>query len=311
LALAKGERSTDQPNAALAKEDAMKLYIAGEDRVGTDENTFIEILSKRSIDHLKLVVQHYVTISEFDLEHSIKREMSLDIKRALISAVQIIKSPYDFFSDRLEDSMAGLGTDDVGLIRLVVSRAEIDLMNIKAVYFTKFGRTLERAIHSETSGDYRKLLLMLVGVNVFNPDEDAKKLKKALSGFSVDNDTIVNILGSRTYNQRRQIITTFKTNYQKDLDAELIRRSMGDFKNLLHAMMMTLADLDAWTVQRAIEGLGTDDDTLIEILCSRSNIQIKELKDAYQKSNFLFFSFHFYYLDHSSSTPTNSAQPFY
>jgi len=70
--------------------------------------------------------------------------------------------------------MVGMGTDDTGLIRLVVSRAEIDLMNVKAVYFSKFGRTLERAVISETSGDYRKLLLMIVGTNVFNPDEDAK-----------------------------------------------------------------------------------------------------------------------------------------
>jgi len=41
----------------------MKLYIAGEDRVGTDENVFIDILSKRSVDHLKAVIEHYVNVS--------------------------------------------------------------------------------------------------------------------------------------------------------------------------------------------------------------------------------------------------------
>jgi len=98
----------------------MKLYIAGEDRVGTDENVFIDILSKRSVDHLKAVIEHYVNvsgllesfsislfhstrtllfffllfcviqISDFDLEQSIKREMSLDLKRALVYCGELL-----------------------------------------------------------------------------------------------------------------------------------------------------------------------------------------------------------------------------
>lgn len=131
----------------------------------------------------------------------------------------------------------------------------------------------------------------------------------------MNNDVIVNILGSRNYNQRRQIITSeliyhpkiassflsfsiplpaFKTNYGQDLDKLLLSKSSGDFKDLLGAMMMTPDVLDAWTVEKSIKGLGTDDDTLIEILCTRDNYQIKAMRDTYQKSKktsipFLFF----------------------
>jgi len=63
-------------------------------------------------------------------------------------------------------------------------------------------------------------------------------------------------------------------------------KTSGDFKTLLSAMMMTPEDLDAYTVSRSIKGLGTDDDTLIEILCTRDNWQIKALKDAYHKRQF-------------------------
>lgn len=55
-------------------------------------------------------------------------------------------------------------------------------------------------------------------------------------------------------------------------------------------MMMTPDVLDAWTVERSIKGLGTDDDTLIEILCTRDNYQIKAMRDAYQQSERPFFS---------------------
>ncbi|ONM54834.1 Annexin D5 [Zea mays] len=59
--------------------------------------------------------------------------------------------------------MKGLGTDDKTLIRVVVTRTEIDMQYIKAEYFKKYKKPLAEAIHSETSGNYRTFLLSLVG----------------------------------------------------------------------------------------------------------------------------------------------------
>lgn len=59
--------------------------------------------------------------------------------------------------------MKGLGTDDKTLIRVVVTRTEIDMQYIKAEYYKKYKKPLADAIHSETSGGYRTFLLSLVG----------------------------------------------------------------------------------------------------------------------------------------------------
>lgn len=65
----------------------------------------------------------------------------------------------------LHKAMKGLGTDDTKLIRVIVTRTEIDLQYIKSEYLKKYKKTLNDAVHSETSGHYRAFLLSLLGPN--------------------------------------------------------------------------------------------------------------------------------------------------
>lgn len=56
-----------------------------------------------------------------------------------------------------------LGTNDRQLIRLIVTRCEIDMTEIKAAFQQLFGESLRECIKGDTSGSYKKALYTLIG----------------------------------------------------------------------------------------------------------------------------------------------------
>ena len=148
-----------------AKREAQELFEAGEKHWGTDESKFNFIIASRSIPQLKATFEEYAKIAKRDILSSIDREMSGDVKSAFKAVAQCAYNRPVYFAERLHHSMKGLGTDDDALIRLVVSRSEIDLAEIKQVFLASYGKTLSSWIEADVSGDYRKLLVAIVGPN--------------------------------------------------------------------------------------------------------------------------------------------------
>ncbi|XP_062995597.1 annexin A4 [Elgaria multicarinata webbii] len=164
VSLSTGNRDeSHHVDEGLVKQDAQCLYEAGEKRWGTDEAQFMTILCTRSRNHLLRVFDEYKNISNKDITESIKSEMSGDLEDALLAIVKCMRSKTGYFAERLYKSMKGLGTDDDILIRVVVSRCEIDMIDIKAEFKRMYGKSLYSFIKDDTSGDYRKVLLQLCG----------------------------------------------------------------------------------------------------------------------------------------------------
>uniref|UniRef100_A0A8P4KEA9 Annexin n=1 Tax=Dicentrarchus labrax TaxID=13489 RepID=A0A8P4KEA9_DICLA len=140
-----------------------KLYAAGENKVGTDESQFNAILCARSKPHLRAVFQEYQQMCGRDIEKSICREMSGNVESGMVAVVKCIKNTPAYFAERLHKAMQGAGTKDTTLIRIMVSRSEIDMLDIRQAYAQTYGKSLYTAISGDTSGDYKKLLLKLCG----------------------------------------------------------------------------------------------------------------------------------------------------
>ncbi|KAM6220435.1 annexin A4 [Rhynchocyon petersi] len=147
----------------LMRQDAQELYESGEKKWGTDEVKFLTILCSRNRNHLLHVFDEYKRISQKDIEQSIKSETSGNFEAALLAIVKCMRNKHAYFAERLYNSMKGLGTDDDTLIRVMVSRAEIDMLDIRANFKRLYGKSLYSFIKGDTSGDYKKVLLILCG----------------------------------------------------------------------------------------------------------------------------------------------------
>ncbi|XP_036621317.1 annexin A5 [Trichosurus vulpecula] len=164
VVLLQANRDSDSGlNEDLVEQDAKDLFQAGELKWGTDEEKFITILGTRNVSHLRRVFDKYMTISGFQIEETIDRETSGHLEQLLLAIVKSVRSVPAYLAETLYYAMKGAGTDDHTLIRVIVSRSEKDLFNIRKEFRKNFATSLYSMIKDDTSGDYKRALLLLCG----------------------------------------------------------------------------------------------------------------------------------------------------
>lgn len=146
---------------ARVKADTKALLEAGERCFGTDESKFNEVFLGRSFSHVRAVFQEYERESGHSIIAAIDKEMSGSLKDAFTAVAQSIVNRPAFFATQVYKSMKGAGTDDAALIRLIVTRSEIDLEDVKHSFVQLYGKTLGSFIADDCGGDYKRILLAL------------------------------------------------------------------------------------------------------------------------------------------------------
>ena len=158
-----GRSVNTNPNPSQCAQIADEIYKAGEAKLGTDESVFNKYFCTLSPHELALVSKEYHKLTGHTILQAIDKEFSGDAKKTLRTIVYATLSPSEYFATRVHDAVKGLGTKDHLLIRVIVSRSEIDLPQIKQYYKQLFGKDMYEDVKNDISGDYRTLLLGIIG----------------------------------------------------------------------------------------------------------------------------------------------------
>jgi len=155
------KRSTEVDGNTIDS-DVEKLYKAGEGKFGTDEGTFIEVLTHRSFEHLVKVAQRYKEKHKNTLEQAIKSETSGWFETALLTCIDL---PQVHWAKRMNQAIKGLGTNDDLLVNCFSQCSKPFLQEVAKEYQKLYKVTLHDDIKGDTSGYYCDLLLTLLDLS--------------------------------------------------------------------------------------------------------------------------------------------------
>lgn len=165
VALANGNRDESTlTNAMTARSDANVLksvVVAGD----TEEIAVNQILCQRNFAQLKLIAQEYQKLTGHTLDEDIKTKFSGDHQRGLKSILRYALNPQAFFASRLHKAISGIGTNNKSLNRIIITRSEIDMVDIKEEFQKMYNDSLKSFIRGDASNDYKHALYTLIGEN--------------------------------------------------------------------------------------------------------------------------------------------------
>ncbi|KAM7393247.1 hypothetical protein PAMA_008072 [Pampus argenteus] len=164
LAMLKANKDeSTEVDMALAQKDSETLFESGENTDGTNVSAFIDILTSRSGPQLTKTFENYASVSDITLPKALEMELEGDIEDCLVDIVKCAWNTPAFFAEKLNQAMKGYGTCEETLIRVLVSRSEVDLKKIVEQYRVMYNRRVQEDILEETDGHYQQVLIGLCG----------------------------------------------------------------------------------------------------------------------------------------------------
>uniref|UniRef100_A0A8C2ZE68 Annexin n=1 Tax=Cyclopterus lumpus TaxID=8103 RepID=A0A8C2ZE68_CYCLU len=311
-AISKGYRGSlkDFPGAdPLRDVEVLRKAMKG---FGTDENAITELLGSRTNKQRVPMVAAYKTTYGKDLFHDLKSELTGNFEKLVLA---MVKSPGQFDASELREAIKGAGTDEACLIEILSSRSNAEIINITKIYKAEYGKSLEDAISSDTSGHFRRLLVSLSQFNAILCARSKPHLRAGVS-FQISihdfpSSIEVHRMPSVVPLSQPHMLTFFDTHFTRvfkyydcdsclllvfqeyqqmcgrDIEKSICREMSGNVESGMVAVVKCIKNTPAYFAERlhkAMQGAGTKDETLIRIMVTRCEVDMLDIRQAYVKT---------------------------
>jgi hypothetical protein len=203
---------------------------------------------------------------------------------------------------RAKQAMDGWDADEGALRDIFRGKTPEQVKAISSAYEAAYGDKLRDRLDDELDGTDQDEVFHLLDAPTGDPtakaawqaDDDAIQLHKAVDGAGTDEDALRNTLQGKTPEQIQAIDAAFEKRYGTDLKSRLQDDLSGDdAAGILH-LLDTPATNDphraAWQIEqdavelhRAVDGLGTDEESIRRILGMHSKGEIDAIEAVYRE----------------------------
>ncbi|KAF7552041.1 hypothetical protein G7Z17_g4563 [Cylindrodendrum hubeiense] len=119
-----------------------------------------------------------------------------------------------------------------------------------------------------------------------NTTSDIETLRKAMKGMGCDEAALIRVLTSSKYRNpwaMTQLVQDYHTRFMRDLSADIKSETRGDLETGLLALIRNPLNNDALILEGALDGVGTDEEALNDVLLCRSNADIRAIVAEYKR----------------------------
>ncbi|KAF2085550.1 Annexin [Saccharata proteae CBS 121410] len=111
----------------------------------------------------------------------------------------------------------------------------------------------------------------------------AEGLRKAMKGMGTNEKQLISILSQMDPYQIASVKQIYNQRFIRDLIHDLTKETSGDFRDALLAVTRGPCQQDAHILYTAMKGMGTKESDLNDVLCARSNAEVRAIGAEYHR----------------------------
>jgi len=219
------------------KKETLKSAVEG---IGTRENILIDVLTMSTS----------YEVATFAADEKLKKmvldDVGGDFKKTIEEIFKALRPDYGGLDPKTAADVAHqfykagegkLGTDEKKFIEILTHYSLEALLQVEAAYKTKHKHGLKKAITSETSGSFKRILKALVTPKY---EYFAERCHEAIAGAGTDEKTLIYAFSILDKGELKQVAQIYKDSFKESLQ-EAIK---GESLSSSHFMKLFLAILE-------------------------------------------------------------------